>query len=100
MLLVAALRRDWARVGALVFGVIYVVLAPLGFLDGDDAFDVIYSGWRENWIHATLAVQGIGFGALGLRQLARERSGGGAPRGTGARGGAAPRHPPHPPPHA
>lgn len=75
MLLVAAQRRDWAPVGALVFGAIYVVLAPPGFLDGDDAFDVVYSGWRENWIHASLAVQGVAFGLLGLRSLAAERRG-------------------------
>jgi hypothetical protein len=89
MLLVAALRRSWAPLGALVFGVIYVVLAPPGFMDGDDAFDVIYSGWRENWVHATLAVLGTGFGALGLRELAAERRAGGGPRTGGQPRGAA-----------
>ncbi|HEV2812430.1 MAG TPA: DUF4383 domain-containing protein [Solirubrobacteraceae bacterium] len=72
LLLVAALRREWAPWGVLVFGAIYVVLTPAGFIDGDDAFDVFYSSWRENWIHATLAVQGVSLGWLGLRELRRE----------------------------
>ena len=72
LLLVAALRRSWAPAGALVFGAVYVVLAPAGFADGDDAFNVIYSSWRENWVHAVLAVQGVGLGLWGIRALARE----------------------------
>lgn len=71
VLLVAAWRREWAPVGALAFGAVYVVLAPAGFLDGDDAFDVFYSAWRENVVHALLAVQGVAFGWLGLRALRR-----------------------------
>src|SRR5687767_13133417 len=51
-LLVAARRREWAPVGALAFGAVYVVLAPVGFLDGNDAFDVFYSAGRENLVHA------------------------------------------------
>ena len=73
ILLVAATRREWAPAGALVFGAVYVVLAPAGFIDGDDAFDVFYSSTRENWVHALLAAQGVGFGALGLQALGRER---------------------------
>ena len=69
LLLVAALRRRWAPVGALVFGAIYVVLTPAGFIDGDDAFNLFYGGVRENLIHAMLAVQGVGLGLLGLQDL-------------------------------
>jgi len=72
-LLIAGMRREWAPVGLLMFGAIYVLLAPAGFIDGDDAFDVIYSGWRENWVHAVLAVQGVVLGVLGLQARARER---------------------------
>ena len=70
-LLIAARRRDHAPLGALLFGAIYVVLTPAGFADGDDAFDVIYSSWRENWVHATLAVAGVGIGLAGLRERRR-----------------------------
>jgi hypothetical protein len=73
LLLVAAIRRQWAPLGALVFGAIYVVLAPAGFVDGNDAFNVFYNSWRENWVHALLAIEGVGLGWLGLRALARER---------------------------
>jgi hypothetical protein len=69
LLLVAALRREWAPLGALVFGAVYVVLAPAGFVDGNDAFDVFYSSARENWVHAMLAVEGVGLGWLGLQAL-------------------------------
>ncbi len=69
LLLVTALKRAWAPLGALAFGAVYVVLTPLGFLDGDDAFNVIYSSWRENWVHAMLAVQGVGLGVMGLHAL-------------------------------
>lgn len=73
MLLVAATRRSWAPVGTLIFGAIYVLLTPAGFLDGDDAFNVFYSGTRENWVHALLALQGVGLGLLGLRALDHQR---------------------------
>lgn len=72
LLLVAALRREWAPVGALSFGAVYLVLAPAGFLDGDDAFNVFYSSWPENLVHAMLAVQGVGLGWLGLQALRRD----------------------------
>ena len=72
ILLVAATRRDWAPAGALAFGAVYVVLAPAGFIDGDDAFNLFYSATRENLVHAALALQGVGFGVLGLRAVARE----------------------------
>jgi len=67
LLLVAGLRRSWAPVGALIFGAIYVVLAPAGWIDGDDAFDIFYGSTRENLVHTALAVQGVGLGWLGLQ---------------------------------
>lgn len=71
VLLVAALRREWAPVGALVFGAVYVVLAPVGWIDGDDAFDLFYNAAHENVVHTSLAALGVGLGALGLLALRR-----------------------------
>lgn len=79
MLLVAATRRSWAPLGALVFGLVYLVLAPAAFIDGDDAFNVFYSADRENLVHAWLALQGVGFGWLGIQGLRGERDGRVAP---------------------
>jgi Domain of unknown function (DUF4383) len=62
LLVVAALKREWAARGAFVFGAIYAVMAPLGFIDGDDVFNVFYSSARENSVHALLAVAGISLG--------------------------------------
>lgn len=47
-------------VGAPIFGEIYVVLAPAGWIDGDDAFDIFYRSTRENLVHTALAAQGVG----------------------------------------
>jgi hypothetical protein len=62
LLLAAALRREWAPTGAFVFGAIYVLMAPLGFIDGDDVLNIVYSGARENTVHAVLAVAGVSLG--------------------------------------
>jgi hypothetical protein len=66
-LVVAALKQEWAAVGAFAFGAIYAVMAPLGFIDGDDVFNVFYSSARENSVHALLAVAGILLGLAGWR---------------------------------
>lgn len=62
LLLAAALRQEWAPTGAFVFGTIYLVMAPLGFIDGDDVLNVFYSGARENTVHAVLALAGVSLG--------------------------------------
>jgi hypothetical protein len=62
-----AIKRTWAPVAALVFGATYAVMAPVGFLDGDDIFNLFYSGTRENLVHAMFAIEGLVLGLLGLR---------------------------------
>jgi hypothetical protein len=73
VLLVTATRRAWGPFGALIFGLNYAVMAPAGFLDGDDVFNTFYSGTGENIVHAALAVSGVTIGGLGLRALHQER---------------------------
>ena len=62
-----AIRRQWAPAAALVFGATYAVMAPVGFLDGDDIFNVFYSATRENLVHTMFAILGVALGLLGLR---------------------------------
>jgi hypothetical protein len=66
-LVAGALRRQWARGAALFFGAVYIVVTPLGFLDGDDVANVVYSHTADNFIHLTLGILGIGAALLSRR---------------------------------
>jgi Domain of unknown function (DUF4383) len=68
ILILAATRRGWLPVGLLVFGAFYAVAAPLGFIDGNDVLDVIYSDTRDNIIHALFAALALGLGVLVVRR--------------------------------
>jgi hypothetical protein len=72
-LLAVTALKGWTGAGAFAFGAIYAVLAPLGFLDGDDVLNVFYSGAPENCIHAVLATGGITLGFIQIGRRARER---------------------------
>ena len=67
VLTAGAARRSWAPGAALLFGAAYAVMAPLGFIDGDDILDVFYSSLRENLVHTAFAILGVTLGLLGLR---------------------------------
>jgi hypothetical protein len=67
VLVLAASRRTWLPVGLLAIGVFYAVVAPLGFIDGSDVLDVIYSDGRDNVIHTLLALQALVLGVSVLR---------------------------------
>jgi hypothetical protein len=53
-----------ARLYALGFGAIYIVVAILGFIygDGDSIFDLIPINTEDNVLHALIGVAGIGAG--------------------------------------
>jgi hypothetical protein len=71
VLVAGVVRPRFAPAAAIVFGLIYLVVAPLGFADGDDVADLVYSGTADNVVHITLAVAGIAAGVLGARQRGR-----------------------------
>ena len=73
VLTAGALRRSWAAVSAIIFGAGYAIMAPLGFADGDDILNILYSGVRENLVHTAFAITGLAFGLLGLRTLREHR---------------------------
>lgn len=82
LLIVGAIRPRWAGSAALIFGAIYLVLTPLGVIDGDDVANVVYSDGRDNVIHGLLAIEGV---ALGLASLRHETTSGPRPGGRGPR---------------
>jgi hypothetical protein len=53
-----------ARMYALGFGAIYIVVAVLGFIygNGDEIFDIIPVNTEDNVLHALIGVSGIGAG--------------------------------------
>ena len=73
VLIAGAVKREWAWAAALAFGGSYAVMAPAGFLDGDDVFNLFYSATRENLVHTMFAVQGVVLGLLALRSQRRRR---------------------------
>ena len=72
VLILAATARRRLSGGLIIFGAVYAVAAPLGFIDGNDVLDVIYSDTRDNIIHALLAVQALALG-LGVLIVRRAR---------------------------
>ena len=74
VLTAGAIRGSWAPTAALAFGASYAVMAPVGFLDGDDIFNLFYSAVRENLVHSMFAVQGVTIGLLGLFAACRART--------------------------
>jgi hypothetical protein len=73
VLILAATTRSRLSTGLIVFGAFYAVAAPLGFIDGNDLLDVIYSDTRDNIVHAFFALQAlaVGLGILVFRRRMR-----------------------------
>jgi hypothetical protein len=72
LVLMAASART-AITGALLFGVVYVAVTVLGFIDGDDLITIAPVNTADNFLHLGLAVAGviIGVAAGGLVGSAR-----------------------------
>jgi hypothetical protein len=52
-------KRATARTGALVFGVLYVVVTIIGFADGEDILGLFPVNTADNFLHLVLAIAGI-----------------------------------------
>jgi hypothetical protein len=70
VLILAATQRSRLSTGLVIVGATYAVAAPLGFIDGNDVLNVIYSDTRDDVIHALLALQALALG-LGLLVVRR-----------------------------
>jgi hypothetical protein len=67
LLLMAGTART-AVLGALIFGVVYIVVAIWGFVDGNDVISLVPINEPDNWLHLILGLLGlaVGFSAGGL----------------------------------
>lgn len=74
LVLMAASARA-AVAGALIFGVVYVAVTVLGFVDGDDLLTVAPVNTADNWLHLALAVAAIVIGAAGGGLMGSARRG-------------------------
>lgn len=72
-LVLMAASATTAITGALVFGVVYVAVTVLGFVDGDDLVTLAPVNTADNFLHLALAVVAIVIGAAagGLRGSTR-----------------------------
>jgi Domain of unknown function (DUF4383) len=61
LLLMAGTART-AMVGALVFGVVYIIVAVWGFVDGNDVISLMPINDPDNWLHLILGVLGLAAG--------------------------------------
>jgi hypothetical protein len=52
-------RADTARLYALGFGAVYLVVTIWGFIDGSDVLGLIPVNSADNWLHVAIAVTGI-----------------------------------------
>ncbi len=59
LLLLGAWSRGAAKSVALAFGLAYVAVTVIGFIDGDDALNLITINLADNLLHAALAVTAI-----------------------------------------
>ena len=53
-----------AAIGALTFGVVYVVVVIWGFIDGNDIAEIVALNTADNWLHVALAIAGIAVGLM------------------------------------
>jgi len=73
LLLLVAAKPATAITGALVFGVVYVVVTLWGFIDGNDILSIVPVNTADNFLHLALAVVAllVGLTAGGLVGSAR-----------------------------
>jgi hypothetical protein len=52
-------RADTARLYALGFGAVYLIVTIWGFIDGNDVLGLLPVNSADNWLHVAIAVTGI-----------------------------------------
>lgn len=58
----AMMGARWARVYFQVFGVVYALVAVVGFVQGDSILGVFGVNAADNWLHVLLAAVSLYFG--------------------------------------
>ena len=74
-LLLMAASASTAIAGALIFGVVYVAVTVLGFIDGDDLVTIAPVNTADNFLHLALAVVAIVVGAAAGAMVGSARRG-------------------------
>ena len=62
LLLAASPKRASARLVALAFGVVYLLVAIVGFIQGDNVIGLIPVNSADNFLHVAISVLGIAAG--------------------------------------
>ncbi len=73
-LLAVAAKRETARLGALVFGVVYGLVTLIGFIDGDTVLGLIPVNMADNVLHLGISALGIAAGLMSRDDRADARS--------------------------
>ena len=61
-LLAASPKRASARLVAIVFGVVYLLVTIIGFIQGDNVLGIIPVNTADNFLHVAISLLGIGAG--------------------------------------
>ena len=61
-LLAMSPKARTAVIGALAFGVVYIIVAIYGFVDGNDVIALMPINEPDNWLHIALGVLGVAVG--------------------------------------
>lgn len=64
LLLAASPKRASARLVAIGFGVVYLLVAIIGFIQGDTVLGLIPVNTADNWLHVAISALGITAGLM------------------------------------
>jgi hypothetical protein len=62
VLLAASPKRASARLVAIAFGVVYLLVTIIGFIQGDNVLGIIPVNTADNFLHVAISLLGIGAG--------------------------------------
>ena len=64
VLLAASPKRASARLVAIAFGVVYLLVTIIGFIQGDNVLGIIPVNTADNFLHVAISLLGIGAGLV------------------------------------
>ena len=73
-LLAVAAKRETARLGAIIFGVVYGLVTLIGFIDGDTVLGLLPVNMADNVLHLGISALGIAAGLMSRDDRADARA--------------------------